>query len=596
MADYSEIDLSKLRRDYQKDPLVEEEYLTKEEFGYLYLELNWSFEEIDEYLGSKKGTALNKNRRKPGAVKSDKFGFKKTSEMVAAHMRKSFTEKTGLRSSMQREDVKEKVAKKNKERWKNNKEEILSKMKSTMVERYGVENPTQSEDLRNKAIQTKVEKYGNGNNDQKIKQTKLERYGDAGYLNHEKMKQTNFERYGYETPFGNEGVKEKSKHTIKERYGVDNVFQLDMFQMKAKSSRIESLSVPYFGERHITHFENYNKEFVVQNFVKDNYFLFDDALDYFNVNQSSLDAFKRRNEIVYPNKHSKHQMQNEVYDFIKTIYSSDVVCDTRKVIAPLELDIYVPEKNIAVEFDGLKYHSASCKEEDDKEFKFYHLKKTLMCREKGLKLFHVFENEWLDSLKKDIWKSVISNSLGVYDKVLYARDCDLIEVSDRDKKKFLEENHLQGNCASFVNLGLTFNGELVSLMTFGKPRFNNKFDYELLRFCSKKGHQVRFAASRLLHHFTKRHKGTIVSYANQRWSDGGLYKSLGFDLVNENVEPSYYYFTLKDKFLYSRSSFQKHMLKEKLNVFDETLTESENMFNNGFYKIYDCGSLTFVKK
>lgn len=591
-----EIDIKRLRRDYTKEPLVEGEYLTKEEFGYLYLELNMSFEEIDIYLGSVAGTALKKNRRKPNAKKSDKFGFKKSPELIAEHMRKTFTNKTGLTSVVCKKDVQEKIKNKNKENWKNNKEEILSKMKNTMLERYGVENASQSSDLLKKAVRTKFEKYCNGNNNEKIKETKLKKYGDSTFLNKEKREQTNLEKFGSKTPFGNSEIKNKVKCTLKERYGVENIFELKEFQEKAKEKRIKKFNVPYCGERHISHFEDYNKEFILKHFVENNYFLFDDALEYFNINQSSLDAFKRRNEIYFPNKHTKHQLQNEVYEFIKTIYNGKVLCDTRKIIDPLELDIYIPDMNVAIEFDGLKYHSVSRIEEDNKESKMYHLNKTLLCREKGVKLFHIFENEWLDKNKKEIWKSVIKNALNIHDKVIYARQCRVQQVSNKVKKEFLEKNHLQGNCQSSINLGLFYKEELVSLMTFGKSRFNKNVDFELLRFCSKIGYQIRFAASKLLKTFERKNKEkSLISYANQRWSNGELYSKLGFVKSDCECEPSYFYFNLKDKVLLSRYSCQKHLIRDKLELFDNRLSESENMFNNNYYKIYDCGSLTFLK-
>ena len=591
-----QIDISRLRRDYSKEPLLIGEYITKEEFGYLYIELNMSFDEIDKYLGSEKGTALKKNRRKPGVKKSDKFGFKKTPEMIAAHMRQSFTEKTGLTSVMCVKEVREKVNQKNKEIWRTRKEEILSKMKNTMMERYGVENAIQSEIFSTKAVQTKFVKYGNGNNDKKIKETKLKRYGDSTFLNKEKKEKTNLEKFGSISPFGSVDIQNKAKSSVKEKFGVENVFNLKEIQEKAKESRIKKFNVPYCGERHITHFDEYNKEFILSNFIENNYFLFDDALEYFNVNQSSLDAFKRRNEIDYPNKHAKHQLQNEIYEFIKTVYEGRVICDTRKVISPLELDIYVPEMNVAIEFDGLKYHSVSCVEEDNKESKTYHINKTVLCMNKGIKLFHIFENEWLDENKKEIWKSVIKNALNVHDKILYARQCKIREVSNKIKREFLENNHLQGDCQSSINLGLFYKDEIVSIMTFGTPRFNKIHDYELLRFCSKLGYQIRFAASKLLKYFERNNKGkTLVSYANQRWSNGLLYFNLGFKKDDTKIDPSYFYFSLRDKRLLSRYSCQKHLLKDMLEIFDENISESENMFNNGFYKIYDCGSLTFTK-
>ena len=159
----------------------------------------------------------------------------------------------------------------------------------------------------------------------------------------------------------------------------------------------------------------------------------------------------------------------------------------------------------------------------------------------------------------------------------------------------MEENHLQGKDTSSIRYGLFFDNELVSVMTFGKPRFNKNYDFELIRFASKLGFQVVGAFGKLLKHFTINFPDkSIISYADRRYSKGKVYLSNGFDLTNAS-KPNYFYVRGIEK--YNRYQCQKHKLKNILGeCFDENLTETENMIFNGFSKVFDCGNLVFTYK
>ena len=131
-------------------------------------------------------------------------------------------------------------------------------------------------------------------------------------------------------------------------------------------------------------------------------------------------------------------------------------------------------------------------------------------------------------------------------------------------------------------------------MTFGKCRFDKKHEWEMLRFCSKLGYHVPGAASRLLKYFEMTYKPkSLVSYADRRWSQGKLYKVLGFKL-NHISAPNYYYLTPFNT-LESRIKYQKHKLKNILEKYDENLSEVENMKNNKYFRIFDCGNLVYEK-
>ncbi|QPX64729.1 putative homing endonuclease [Campylobacter phage F367] len=250
-----------------------------------------------------------------------------------------------------------------------------------------------------------------------------------------------------------------------------------------------------------------------------------------------------------------------------------------------ELDIYLPEYNLAIECNGDFWHSESMNKD-----KKYHLTKTEQCVEKNIQLIHIFESSWNE--KKNIWTSIINNKLGKSDKIM-ARKCILKEVSKTEEKEFLNKNHLQGFTGSSICYGLYYQDELVCLMSFGKPRFTGKYDWELIRLCTKIGMNVVGGSSKLLNHFHKNNKGSLISYSDRLYSNGSIYKQLGFTFSHYS-EPGYYYF--KNNTRYSRQQFMKHKLKDKLEKFDPNKTEYENMVENGYYRIWDCGQGVWVKE
>ena len=218
--------------------------------------------------------------------------------------------------------------------------------------------------------------------------------------------------------------------------------------------------------------------------------------------------------------------------------------------------------------------------------------KTELCEKHGYQLLHVFENEW--NSKREIVESRIKNLLGIYDRTVFARKCEVRNVPNPESLKFLDENHIQGGVNSSVNLGLYAKDELVSIMTFSKPRFDRRHEWELVRFCSKIGWHVPGAAGKLLKAFERAYAPkSLVSYADRRWSTGKLYTALGFRL-DHTSKPDYWYF--KDRYvLESRVKYQKHKLSGLLEIYDENKTEIENMKANGYERIFDCGNYVFEK-
>lgn len=281
--------------------------------------------------------------------------------------------------------------------------------------------------------------------------------------------------------------------------------------------------------------------------------------------------------------------ENELFEFIKTtLPEENVIQGERGIIGNDELDIYVPSLKIAFEYNGLYWHSEIAKDSR------YHLRKTKKCEENNIRLFHVFEDDWL--YRKDIVKSMIKNLLGKTAKKIYARKCEVKSVNFNDSKKFLSENHVQGYCPSKIRYGLYYNNELISLMTFGVSRHfigNGKHQWELLRFCNKTNTSVVGGASKLLKYFIQENNpNEIVSYADRSRSNGNLYEILKFVKYNESV-PNYYYI-INGKRVY-RFNMRKSVLIKKYECPKE-MTEREFCYQQKWYRIYDCGSLCYIWK
>ena len=298
-----------------------------------------------------------------------------------------------------------------------------------------------------------------------------------------------------------------------------------------------------------------------------------------------------------PNCRPKYcsSFEQEIFNFVKDNVSEDIEIqhNVRSIISPFELDIYIPALHLAIEFNGDYWHS-----EETGTNKNYHLNKTKLCEENGIHLVHIFEHQWLNN--QDQVKSRLCSLLNSFNNKVFARKCIVREIDSKTTSNFLNYYHLQGSCPSKVNLGLFYNDELVSVMTFGKPRFNKDYQWELIRFCNKEGYHVIGAASKLMKYFERNYKPeSIISYANRCWSWGkhNVYKDiLGMEYIGKS-DANYVYVNEAGDIL-PRYKAQKHKLKKLLgeDKFFEELTETENMGLNGWIKLYDCGNFVFGKR
>jgi hypothetical protein len=290
----------------------------------------------------------------------------------------------------------------------------------------------------------------------------------------------------------------------------------------------------------------------------------------------------------YPLKSGQSKGENEIVIFLKReIPNIKVIQRDRILLCGKEVDIYLPDYNIAIEFNGIYYHG-----EKFGKYKNYHLDKTKLCNKIGVDLIHIFDIEWND--KRDIVKSLLLNRLNNTKRVIYARKCKIKQLSSTESNNFLMKNHLQGIAKSSVKYGLYYENELVSVMTFSKSRYSKKYNYEIVRMANKLNTSVVGGFQKLFKVFnTEILKDTesVVSYSDIRFFTGSIYEKLKFSFLHKS-SPNYFY--RKSHNLYSRLQFQKHKLKLKLKTFDDKLTEWQNMKINGYDRIWDCGNNTFI--
>ena len=268
--------------------------------------------------------------------------------------------------------------------------------------------------------------------------------------------------------------------------------------------------------------------------------------------------------------HSPSNEEAELFQFVRSI-APDARQTVRDIIKPQELDVYVPSRNLAIEFDGSYWHTDEFKDSG------YHLGKTEACEALGIRLIHVFEWEWTNN--KKVVKSLLSTALGVSERV-GARKCDVVEVDSHTAMEFLRENHIQGAIGSRYRLGLSHDGELVALMTFGKPRFSGFDGVEMLRYCCRMGTEVVGGMSRLLKHSMERFGITdVISYCNRSKFTGSSYERIGFAHTRDTA-PSYWWIHNNPFDMLSRYSTQ---MKDE----DATMRE------RGYSRFYDCGTKVY---
>ena len=416
---------------------------------------------------------------------------------------------------------------------------------------------------------------------------------------YELQKKTLLKTSGVENVFQLDTIKEKSKKTCLNKFGKEHYVQTKEYKEKNLETRIKKYGDdPYCREKYKkTCLNRYNVEntstsllnkecrkiFIskekLEKYIKDNNITSSvDLSKSLGCCQATSYYYLQKYELNYLMKPNNSSVEKEVREYINQYYKT---IDNKKYLDGKEIDIYIPELNIGIEFNGDYWHNEYCKEVN------YHQNKSLLAEEKNIFLYHIFEYEW--ETKREQIINQLNNLLGVNQEKIYARCCIIKEVSNEEKNVFLKINHLQGNDVSSIKLGLYYNSELVSIMTFVKPRFYKKYQYELSRFCSKAGCNVIGGASKLWCYFISTYNPTsVISYSNIAHTRGKLYEKLGFKLQNIS-EPNYVW--CKSGKILTRYQCQKHKLLEQGYTGN---SESDIMHNLGYYRIFDCGNKVWI--
>jgi hypothetical protein len=439
------------------------------------------------------------------------------------------------------------------------------KVKLTNNKIFGTDYASQSDNIKEKTKNTINEKYGTDNVmhldlfKNKVKQTNKIKYGTESYLSQskskEKLKQYNLKNHGVEYLLSSKKIQDKIKKTINTKEYKDKIIQRNNIKTLKKYYNIVK---KYNNFLHVL--EYYDRTFTILDGRYGEIFKINFGLLY-----DRIYAASEISTILNPICSQKSGKEIQIVNFTQDLHFN-VLENKRNILQNKELDIYIPEYNLAIEFNGLYWHSEKYKDKN------YHLEKSLKCLEKGIDLLHIWEDEWV--FKQDIVKSIITNKLKKSEETIYARKCMVKNIEDKELiENFLNNNHIEGYIESDINIGILHKDVLVGLMTFKKYK-NNTF--EILRFCIKTNTNVIGAASKLFTYFKRTHRyKTIITYTDFRLFNGKVFEKLGFTNTNLS-KPNYY-------------------LCKGMNRYHKSLIIKEE-HKKDYFKIHDCGKTKWIYK
>lgn len=306
-----------------------------------------------------------------------------------------------------------------------------------------------------------------------------------------------------------------------------------------------------------------------------------------NVHEKTIRGYLLSHEIITK---SRSVPEQEVLDYLLSIGidKSEIIVGDRTLLGnKQEVDFYLPKYNLAIEYNGVHWHSEAFY--NPRITDMYHYNKCKLAKDKGVQLIQIYCFQWTS--QRDIIKARIKAKLGISDRI-FARKCIIKEISFPEYALFLKRTHMQGTAMSSARLGLFYNNELVAVAGFSKTRAivgRRKSDtdstYELVRYAST-GNVVG-GASKLLKYFIKTYSPTLIrTYSDNMWNSGNMYSAIGFTYVKE-TKPGYWYVKKNTDKMLHRSNFTKKKLIEQGHPAE--LTEKDIMSNLNYYKIWDCG-------
>lgn len=368
--------------------------------------------------------------------------------------------------------------------------------------------------------------------------------------------------------------KKKRSESLKKYYETHTVVKTEEAIEKQRVSLKKYWEDPNNKENHSERIKNlYKKDPEIKKRISDSVKKYWGTYRETPEGQKAIETF-----INAPRGRGNSDIEIELQNYVKSITKDDVIFNDRKLLKGKELDIYIPSRNIAIEVDGLVWHCSKFKPD-------YHTQlslKTDLCNELGVRLIHFYDDELRE--KMPIVKSIVASALGVYGKKIYARKCELKEISKVEADAFFNKNHLNGTARAQMCFGLFYEGVLVQAASFGKNRFTKEKNLELIRMASSLNTQVVGGFSKIMSKIDY-----CESYVDLRIYDGRGYLSSGWKVVSK-THNGYYYTNFKNRF--PRQMFMKGKLKSMFgNNIDLSKTEEEICRDNGYYQIFNCGNL-----
>ena len=442
---------------------------------------------------------------------------------------------------------------------------------------------------------------------------------------------TSMEKFGVKNVFSTDWCKDKIKSTMNEKYGVNNIMELDKYKLLFSTFKrtpesfihAKETSMLRFNKEHYSYTDKHLLNIRIAGYNRF-YKNWDDYLSKLllnkNIKCNSSEAILSANLpmefecnlcnniwasefMLMPEcpkclagfRNCRSKVEASLLMWLTENIKEPVISNKRFNIngKVYEADAYIKDLNTIIELHGVYWHSEQHGQKDRK----YHIDKFNALKSLGFNIIQIFEDEWL--LKSDIVKSKLLHKLKYGNsETIYARKCKVKIIDNVTANELVEKSHIQGKSNAQICYGAYYNDELVSVMTFSKPRINmgNKTTtgiYEIVRFSSILNKRIVGIASRLFNRFIADYNpDKIISYADLRWTleNDNLYTKMGmkFEYI---TKPNYWYVKkLKREYRYK---YTKHILISKYNA-DPTLTEWEIMKSMGYDRIWDCGNLKYV--
>ena len=288
------------------------------------------------------------------------------------------------------------------------------------------------------------------------------------------------------------------------------------------------------------------------------------------------------------------RLETRLEDFIKTL-NVEYIKHDRNQINPQELDFYFPEYNLAIEVNDNASHNSTKPYLNTTDFKStqYHKEKTQLCKDKGIRLIHLWEWELTDGKEYHKIENFLLDIFKTKTKI-YARKCKIKEISWSEAGKFYDLYHLQsrGKVAK-INYGLYYNNELISCMSFGKPNFNSKSEWELLRYAVKFNYSIIGGAKKIFNKFIKEYKPhNIISYCDISKFTGDIYERLGFKLQRYTA-PTFDWANHCSHYNW-KVILDKGPDKILGTNYGKGTSNEEIMIKEGYVKVYNCGNAVYI--